>query len=87
PKLRDALLDAGAQAAPDLWPFFDAMGGLPLAVIRGANSDLLTKDTVAEMQRRRPDMIFAEVPDRAHIPFLDEPRALDAINRWLEACK
>jgi hypothetical protein len=35
------------------------------------------------MRRRRPDMIFAEVPDRAHVPFLDEPESLDAIRRFL----
>ena len=28
-------------------------------------------------------MIFAEVPDRGHIPFLDEPEALAAIREWL----
>lgn len=28
------------------------------------------------MQARRPDMIVAEVPDRGHVPFLDEPEAL-----------
>ena len=84
-RLRDAVLATGAQPAPDLWPFFDALDGLPLATIRGANSDLLTPATFAEMQRRRPDMIAAEVPDRAHIPFLDEPEALAALREWLES--
>jgi hypothetical protein len=28
------------------------------------------------MQRRRPDMIYEEVPDRGHVPFLDEPESL-----------
>ncbi len=87
PKLRDAIIEAGAQPAPDLWPFFDAFAGLPLAAIRGANSDLLSPATFAEMQRRRPDLIAAEVPDRGHIPFLDEPEALDALTKWLEALK
>ena len=84
PKLRDAVLAAGEQPAPDLWPLFDLMQGLPLACIRGANSDLLSADTLVEMQKRRPDMITATVPDRAHIPFLDEPEALAALNQWLE---
>lgn len=84
PKLRDAVLQAGAQPAPDLWPLYDAMIGLPLCLIRGANSDLLTEATADEMLRRRIDMIRADVPDRGHVPFLDEDVALDAIHEWLE---
>lgn len=84
PTLRDAVLAAAAEPAADLWPLFDAMEGLPLALIRAENSDLLTDATAAEMQRRRPDMIFAEVPDRGHVPFLDEPQALDVLRRWMD---
>ncbi|SEL45646.1 Pimeloyl-ACP methyl ester carboxylesterase [Roseivivax marinus] len=84
PALRDAVLGQGAQPAPDLWPLFDALSGLPLCVIRGANSNLLSPETFAEMIDRRPDMVRTEVPDRGHIPFLDEPEALDALNRWLD---
>ncbi len=84
PKLRDAVLDAGAQPSPDLWPFFEALIGKPMAVIRGANSDLLSADTVAEMARRAPDLIVADVPDRAHIPYLDEPASVAALRTWVE---
>ena len=85
PSLREAFLAAFDGPPVDLWPLFDALAGLPLALIRGANSDLLTPDTVAKMRARRPDMGFAEVPDRAHIPFLDEPQALALIHRFLKA--
>ena len=81
-KLRDAVLATATQPAPDLWPLFDALAGLPLACIRGANSDLLSAATLAEMVRRRPDMVVAEVPGRGHVPFLDEPEALEALNEW-----
>jgi pimeloyl-ACP methyl ester carboxylesterase len=81
-RLRDAVLDGGTQPMADLWPLFDALEGLPLACIRGANSDLLTPETLTEMARRRPDMIVAEVPGRGHVPFLDEPEALEALNEW-----
>ena len=86
PALREAFLAAFDGPPADLWPLFDACAGLPLALIRGANSDLLTPDTTAEMRRRRPDMVFAEVPDRAHIPFLDEAESLAAIHAFLKAC-
>ncbi len=82
--LRDAVAMAGADGAPDLWPFFDALAGLPLCCIQGANSNLLSDATVAEMRRRRPDMVLGVVPGRGHIPFLDEPEAVAALKTWLE---
>lgn len=85
PALRDSFLAAFDGPPADLWPLFDACAGLPLALIRGANSDLLAPSTVAEMRRRRPDMILAEVPGRAHVPFLDEAESLAAIRAFLEA--
>lgn len=84
PKLRDAFVAASAAPTPDLWPMFDALDGLPLALIRGANSDLLAPSTAAEMRRRRPDMIYAEIPNRGHVPFLDESEAVAAIQAWAE---
>lgn len=85
PALREAFLTALQSPPPENpWALFDACAGLPLALIRGENSDLLSPDTVAEMRARRPDMIFANVPDRAHVPFLDEPEALAAIRQWLQ---
>lgn len=86
PALRDAFIAGFNGPAVDLWPLWDATAGLPVALIRGANSDLLTQTTVATMKARRPDMIHAEVPDRAHIPFLDEPEAVAAIRAFLRAC-
>ena len=83
PALRKAFLAAIDGPPVDLWPLFEALAGLPLALIRGANSDLLTAATADKMRARRPDMAFAEVPDRAHIPFLDEPPALDLIHAFL----
>ena len=60
---------------------------LPVALIRGANSELLTAKTAEEMRRRNPGMIYAEVPGRGHVPFLDEPEALAALNDWLARCR
>ena len=83
PALRDAFLAATATPAQDFWPMFDALAGLPLALVRGANSDLLSREVAQEMRRRRPDMIFVDVPGRGHVPFLDEPEALTAIREWI----
>lgn len=86
PALREGFLAAFDGPPFDGWPLFDACAGLPLALIRGENSDLLSAVTAAEMQRRRPDMIFGQVPDRAHIPFLDEPESLAVLRTFLAAC-
>ena len=82
PRLRDAVIATGAQPMPDLWPSFEALPA-PLAAIRGANSDLLSAETFAEMRERRPEMIAAEVPGRGHVPFLDEPESLEVIREWI----
>jgi pimeloyl-ACP methyl ester carboxylesterase len=90
PALRIAFDTAMAAPLPDLWPLFDACKGLPLALIRGEASDVLARATAEEMCRRRRDMLFAEIPGRGHIPFLDEPAAAMTVHQWLDrikACK
>jgi len=87
PALRESFLNAFKGPEVDLWPLFDACAGLPLALIRGGNSDLLTQSCADEMRRRRPDMGFANVPDRAHIPFLDEPQAVAILKAYLDSVK
>ena len=84
-RLRDALVgQAGAGEAPDLWQMFDALRDIPTAVIRGENSDLLCVEILAQMQERHPDLITATVPNRGHVPFLDEEQALWAIRKLLD---
>ncbi len=87
PRLRDTVVGGLTQPVPDLWPVFDFFEGLPLALIRGVNSDLIAQATADEMSRRRPDMLRADVPGRGHVPFLDEPQALEALHSWLEKLK
>ena len=85
PKLRDAVLagfDPKAEP-PDLWPLFQALEGVPVAAIRGSNSDLMSAETLAGMQARLPGMIAATVPDRGHVPFLDEAESLAALRNWI----
>lgn len=83
PALATALREQSAGEAPDLWTFFDALRDLPAGVIRGENSDLLTEQTVAEMKRRHPGLRAATVPDRGHVPFLDEPEAVALVHEVL----
>ncbi|RPE67388.1 pimeloyl-ACP methyl ester carboxylesterase [Pacificibacter maritimus] len=86
PKLREAIEAQGATGeTPDLWPLFDALTDLPLAALRGENSDILCEKCWQKMQNLRPDMIAREVKDRGHVPFLDEPESIDAIALFIAA--
>ncbi|MFN3525171.1 MAG: alpha/beta hydrolase, partial [Paracoccus sp. (in: a-proteobacteria)] len=51
------------------------------------NSDLLSRATADKMLHLRPDLIHAEVPGRAHVPWLDEPESLAVLRTWLAACE
>ncbi|WP_294228490.1 alpha/beta hydrolase [uncultured Shimia sp.] len=84
PKLRNAVLAEFDPKAPagDMWPQFNKLKGRPLAVLRGENSDILSQETYTEMQSRAP-MLAAEVKDRAHVPFLDEPESLHVLHQWI----
>ena len=71
---------------PPLWHEFDALAGVPMLVIRGANSDLLSAETVAAMRARRADMDIIEVADQGHAPLL-EGHLVRQVVRFVERCE
>ena len=73
-----------APPTPDLWPGFKALAERPTLVIRGAISDLLTAEIVAEMRAAHPGFDYAEVANIGHAPMLDEPDAVAAIKSFLD---
>ena len=71
PKLVDGLLALDpAQPLPTLWAQFEAMKDIPVMVIRGANSLLLSAEQVAEMARRHPGVVAVTVEGQGHAPLL-----------------
>jgi pimeloyl-ACP methyl ester carboxylesterase len=71
------------KGAADLWKWFGALRPIPALVLRGQNSDLLTEATVKKMQAAKPDLVAVTIANRGHVPFLDEPAAVGAIDRFL----
>ncbi|NJM30715.1 MAG: alpha/beta hydrolase [Rhizobiales bacterium] len=76
--------DIAAGRVAEIWDVFKAGAGLPLSVLRGGNSDLLSGATVARMGEMVPDLDSTVIPGRGHVPLLDEPQSLAAIKRWLD---
>jgi len=73
------------NAAPlNLWLAFEALRGVPMVLLRGELSDLLSDPTVAQMQARNPVMQVVTVPRVGHAPTLDEPEARAAIHALLD---
>jgi pimeloyl-ACP methyl ester carboxylesterase len=79
-----ALLDA---PTPDLWPLFGALAPVPLLLVHGTASDILTAGTVARMQAVRQEqgttMTLVDVPGIGHAPTLAEPGVTAALAGFL----
>lgn len=68
---------------PDLWPLWGLLDAVPVLVVRGELSDLLSAETEQVMaQRHSGAYASVEVPRVGHAPILDEPVALAAIEAF-----
>jgi len=67
---------------PDPWPLFRALT-MPTLALRGESSDILAPATLERMQQEKPDLQAVIVANRGHVPLLDEPESLAAIDAFL----
>jgi len=56
--------------APDLWALFDGLTKIPAMVIRGEHSNILSRETFEEMQRRHPILSGVMAFGQGHAPIL-----------------
>jgi len=75
--------EGSSAVPPDLWPIFERSAAIPMLVVRGADSDILSPECVAGMRARRSQLAVAEIPHRGHAPTLTEPASLVAIDAFL----
>ncbi len=64
---------------PMLWPEFAALAALPVMAIRGANSDILSPDTLERMKAEHPGLVTVPVAGEGHPPLLVHPDLLERI--------
>jgi pimeloyl-ACP methyl ester carboxylesterase len=86
PRLADTLPsedDIKSGKIGELWSILPSLHNVPFALLRGAGSDLLSVETVERMQREASGLVATTIPERGHVPFLDEPASLSAIDAWL----
>ncbi|WP_157015144.1 alpha/beta fold hydrolase [Mesorhizobium xinjiangense] len=60
-----------SQPLPSLWPQFMGLGAIPVMAIRGANSSLLSAETLARMQKDHPGLEVITVEGQGHAPLLE----------------
>jgi pimeloyl-ACP methyl ester carboxylesterase len=77
------MLRAAPPATANLWPFWSALSGIPMLAIRGAHSDILSAATFSRMKKENPALAQLEVARRGHVPLLDEPECIAAIDGFL----
>ncbi|MEP6566883.1 MAG: alpha/beta hydrolase [Mesorhizobium sp.] len=72
------------QKLPDLWPQFEALATIPMLAVRGANSRLLSVETLQQMAKHHPDMETITVAGQGHAPFLESGSLPGAIAAFLD---
>lgn len=78
-----AVREIGPQKG-DPWALFDALRNTPTTVLWGVLSDILTDDIVEKMKAHKPDLNVVPIPNRGHVPLLNEPECLAALDDFLQ---
>jgi pimeloyl-ACP methyl ester carboxylesterase len=80
PKLAEPF-KAGFSEPVSLWPLWDAIGSQVL-VLRGALSEILSRETADEMVARKPATTLIEFEGVGHAPMLMADDQITAVRNW-----
>ena len=84
PRIAELLAgESNDTEAQTLWSLFEEMATVPMLLVRGALTDLLSVSCVDRMQTLHPAMELLTVPDVGHAPMLNERGVAAAINAFL----
>lgn len=68
-----------------LWAQFESLKRVPVMVLRGENSDILSAATVEEMRRRHPRITAHTVRWEGHAPWLRDAHTINEVAAFLAA--
>ncbi|XKM39544.1 alpha/beta fold hydrolase [Rhizobium ruizarguesonis] len=75
-----------SQPLPDLWGQFESLSRLPLMLIRGQHTSLLSQESAGEMARRHSGLIRHTAEGQGHAPLLHLDNIPTAIRAFLATC-
>ncbi|MGE5639911.1 MAG: alpha/beta fold hydrolase [Clostridia bacterium] len=83
PRIAEPFFAAFPEKDVDLWALYDAVR-CPTLVVRGERSDLLSRETAAEMARRGPRAKVVEIAGVGHAPTLMHADQIAVVRNFLE---
>lgn len=83
-RVAEPLRVPGNEAGPDMWRAFATLAGLPVLIVRGARSDILSEAVAERMASSLAGADIVTVANVGHAPTLAELEVSAAIDRLLD---
>ena len=88
----NALKALKTRKSYDSWDQFVSLANIPTLLVRGGDSELLSRELFEDMEKTlkqkqnngKPTIFRVEIPNRGHVPDLDEPQFLKAFDSLIE---
>ncbi|MTH97729.1 alpha/beta fold hydrolase [Roseibium sp. RKSG952] len=81
-----ASLDDGVPL-PDFWPLYEHLVGIPVLILHGQNSDILTHDCCCRMLEENPKARLHTIEGQGHAPLLWDAPTQECIEHFLKEAR